>query len=198
MKKTIHIKPQNRLVAVTVAVVLLISLALSGILRLDAAAFYGTLYGSSAGVDQDANSDMPLSPEEGEVWAGKNVTQHPDVLTSGKFDVELSALGHDYEAEFPEFQQYDVVFVLDASNSMNTGGKLGEMITAANAAIGTLLNDEDPTDDIYNRIAVVTFNRSADILTGWTEKGSDYQISSISLASSTNIQHGLVHGKIRS
>jgi LPXTG-motif cell wall-anchored protein len=192
MKKPIHIKPQNRLFAVAVAVVFLISFTLLGLCQLDAAAFYGTLYGSRAGVDEDTGSEMPEALEPGEVWAGKNVTKHSDVLTSGKFDVELSALGCDYETESSENLQYDVVFVLDASSSMDTGGKLGTMIDAANNAIDILLSDAVPSDGIYNRVAVITFNQGATVLSGsWTTEGSTYNIGSVSTSSATNMQQGL-------
>lgn len=106
----------------------------------------------------------------GKIWADKSVTAN---TTDGTFDVTLSALGQTFSSTTTTITNvaYDVVFVVDVSNSMaytiSTGGnnagypdnaqgsRMAATVTALNAAAETLL-----AEGSQNRIGVVPFSGS--------------------------------------
>ena len=69
----------------------------------------------------------------------------------------------------------DVVFVLDTSGSMADNDRAGKLVTAANAAISTLLAAND-----QNRIAVVAFSSSGEYGGGTSEGNAANVLSSLS------------------
>ncbi len=87
-------------------------------------------------------------------------------------------------------QSADVVLVIDRSNSMNDDGKLQSAKNAAKAFANTLLADS-VTADV--QLAVVSYNRTADIECGLTDSRSQVAnaVDGISASGGTNIQAGI-------
>ena len=108
-----------------------------------------------------ANERIPvgtaLSP--GEVLTNKFVEdlgEHPD-FAQGDFRITLEAIGmpYSYVTERTSPIQYDIVFVLDYSHSMESNNKYSNMITAAMQSMNRMLFNNTPA--YYNRISVVRY-----------------------------------------
>jgi hypothetical protein len=139
------------------------------------------------------NASVPLAP--GEVRTGKTVSK----VGEGLFDIKLEAIGRKFEGpkvtEVPV--QYDVVFVLDYSASMDDNGKKGSMVNAAIEAIDKILGNNSST--VFNRVAVVSYNDGAKTLFSTTNpwiqaKLTDKQKETLGdnkTASRTNIMSGM-------
>ena len=138
--------------------------------------------------------------QDGEVYAYTRVTGDP--LPSTEFTVEMNAIGRQYRVETVESRRYNIVLLLDVSNSME-GTRMTNMVTAANNAAKALVGNG-------NKIAAVTFasgtvnERSLstrDIEFYQTTKGSDSQKDYVKISlrqdrnqGGTNIQKALRAG----
>lgn len=151
-------------------------------------------------------SQEPIDPSglrDGEIKTAVNLYTSAD-LSDTDFTVELSALGQKFQTTTTTTQKYNVVFVLDVSNSMDEGGRFDNMITAANSAIKSL-QDKSGNDVKISIVAFATSTRECKGLTNnrlilfksssnnsYTQNGVDYiAVSRSNIGGGTNIQAGL-------
>ncbi|MCL1844291.1 MAG: VWA domain-containing protein, partial [Defluviitaleaceae bacterium] len=101
--------------------------------------------------------DLSSGLEPGEIRTAKSVTAIPD----GTFDITLEAIGRRFDTEiFHDIPvQFDVVFALDYSLSMDADNKFDNMIIASVDAINQILANN--TEEFYNRVAVVRYASGA-------------------------------------
>ena len=113
----------------------------------------------------------------GKIWADKSVTAN---TANGTFGVTLSTLGQTFASTTTTTTgvAYDVVFVVDVSRSMTFGmssssnsaaspvsdSRMAKTVNALNDALDKLFANGNPAG---NRIAVVTFNNTAQSLFRW-------------------------------
>lgn len=92
----------------------------------------------------------------GKIWADKSVV----IGTDKEFDVTFSTLGQTFASTETSNEEvaFDVMFVLDRSGSMQTGGRASDAVNAINNAMEALLIGEG-TDN--NRVGIVTFSDGA-------------------------------------
>lgn len=92
----------------------------------------------------------------GKIWADKSVA----IGTDKEFDVTFSTLGQTFASTETSNEEvaFDVMFVLDRSGSMQTGGRASDAVNAINNAMEALLIGEG-TDN--NRVGIVTFSDGA-------------------------------------
>ena len=91
------------------------------------------------------NSEQPVWPEEGAIQLSKVLPLSRERKTHG--EVTLGIQGKNYKTTF------DVVLVIDNSNSMYDNSRMAKTKAAANAFVDTLLTEESTT-----RIALVVYN----------------------------------------
>jgi Mg-chelatase subunit ChlD len=144
-------------------------------------------------VYHDNDGHRPASAlKAGEVWTDKHVIKDANIAQNYQFDIILKALAGKNETE--DVTQYDIIFLLDVSQSMD--GYIDDLEGAANDAIEAALSGN--TDDVFNRVAVITFGRGADIhkfsgQTWLSALGTNSPISNLKKASQqgTNMQAAL-------
>lgn len=113
-------------------------------------------------VEQDSQGAVPIddtyrsSALNGKIWADKSVV----IGTDKEFDVTFSTLGQTFASTETSNEEvaFDVMFVLDRSGSMQTGGRASDAVNAINNAMEALLIGEG-TDN--NRVGIVTFSDGA-------------------------------------
>lgn len=93
----------------------------------------------------------------GKIWADKSVVIDNE---NKEFDVTFSTLGQTFASTETSNEEvaFDVMFVLDRSGSMQTGGRASDAVNAINNAMEALLIGEG-TDN--NRVGIVTFSDGA-------------------------------------
>ena len=132
---------------------------------------------SADGIDGGALEEIP-----GALILDKTTNHVPD---TDIWEITVSLNGLD------RITSSDVVLVIDKSGSM-AGTKMTNTKAAANAFVENLLKD----DNSNTRIAIVTFNGTAQTVQTFTKDKATLKtaISSISTDGGTNIQGGLKHG----
>ncbi|MCL2201756.1 MAG: VWA domain-containing protein, partial [Oscillospiraceae bacterium] len=141
------------------------------------------------GVAGDENNRISesetLSP--GEVITRKSVRD----LEDGTFEITLEAVGRRFEqvTEIESPVQFDVVFVLDYSTSMDDNNKYDNMRTAAADTINKIV--ERNTSEYYNRVAVVKYANGASTLVNWTTDTITTQKLASTREARTNIMSGM-------
>ena len=144
------------------------------------------------GVDNSGRINIADALAQGEVRTGKTVTAVDG--QPGVFEISLQAIGRSFELE-EERQvpvQYDVVFVLDYSASMNSpASKLRDMKDAAVSAINQIVANN--TSTYYNRVAVVGYHSSASTVLNWKSNSTPITASTLDKAtdSRTNTMTGM-------
>lgn len=120
--------------------------------------------------DADKSTPIPVSLENGEIWADKSV----EYVGDGEFEITLRAMGRNLErTEESQAEPVDVVLVLDVSGSMKDHNRLSSMQEAAKKAVDTLLKVDG------NRVAIIKYSKYA-------EKVSDFDTNASSLKNSIN------------
>lgn len=192
-----RVRTRSKLLAVFLSAVMLVSLIPIGTVIFQKAGAIGpnTVYDYSV-VHDDEDGHKPTRLEPGEVWTDKRVEKDPNIAENGRFNITLSAIAGD-NPTVPK-TQYDIVFLLDVSQSM-TSSDLTTLRNAANTAINAALSNK--TDEAFNRVAVITFGRGATRLkfpidgkneTWLTSQKSNGHISSLSRDGyGTNMQAAL-------
>ena len=142
--------------------VLLVLMMVFGLIPFSALSSYNMV-----STDAHNMNGLPTTLDVGQVASTKQVEDNKD----GTFDITLEVLARQFMTieEREEASEYDVVFVLDASSSMNDNSRLTNMRTAAQAAIDEILRFN--TNDKYNRVSVVTFGSQSSLLHNWTPAG---------------------------
>ena len=164
--------------------------------RLFAALFLFLVFGVSAIVSLLLNANAQLVPvasveissehtnfENGEAGAWK-VTKSAEWTALGKARVTFEV---ESIMKYDDSKKLDVVMVIDNSGSMG-GDKIAQVKTDATDLANTLLSDSD------NRIALITFNTSAEILTEFSNNKQELisLINSIDTPGCTNYYQGLL------
>jgi len=149
-----RVRTRSKLLAVFLSAVMLVSLIPIGtvIFQKAGAIGPGALY-ENYGVIDDDDGHKPSSIAAGQVWTDKLV----EAVGEGQpeqFDITLKAIAGNNPVE--STTKYDIIFLLDVSQSMD--GYLNSLRTAANTAISTALSGA-----AGNRVAVITFGRSASV-----------------------------------
>lgn len=109
--------------------------------------------------DNDPQTALPSSLDNGEIWTDKSVkylgSTNPNDPLNGQFEIKLRAIGQNYNLE-NQPAKFDVILALDYSISMNDGNpsKLSKQITAAKAIAAELLGTDNPTG---NRVAIIKY-----------------------------------------
>ena len=148
VKMGIRNNSKNRVLAMLVSVFMLISLM--PINAMTAEDTENVI--DETGIANNKGLDISSPLTTGEVRTGKTVVNNGD----GTFDITLEAIARKFATEQTERpNQYDVVFVLDYSTSMNADNKLNRMITAAATAVNQILQNNTAT--AQNRVAVVSY-----------------------------------------
>lgn len=119
----------------------------------------GMEFGGITGSTNSIKASNQLS--DGEVYTYTKTTGVSGSQTD--FNVELSALGQQYQTKTKVTQSYNIVFVLDVSGSMNDNGKAQTMVDTTNQAIASL------TKSGLNQVGVVTFSQTASTLVSLTK-----------------------------
>lgn len=179
-------KTRLKLLAVLLAVAMLASLApLSGVFLPKASAAVEIKYKAHG---QQDSSERPTSLQAGQVYAGKIVTPDDNVTTNHRFNITLEALAGENKTQ--QQTKYDVVFLLDASYSMDQYRE--SLATAANNAISHLLSANENGQEI-NRVFVYKFSDMATALTsGWQTRHVRLSKDDLKGAYATNIQDALL------
>jgi len=139
----------------------------------------------------DGDNNIRISDNEtlkpGEVLTRKSVQD----LGDGTFEITLEAIGRRFEqmTEIEAPVQYDVVFVLDYSTSMDDNNKYNNMRTAAADTINKIV--ERNTAEYYNRVAVVKYANGASTLINWTKNTVTAQTLVSAREARTNIMSGM-------
>jgi uncharacterized protein YegL len=102
--------------------------------------------------------------EDGEVYAYTKITGDP--LPSPEFTVDLAAIGQQFRVESVISRRYNIVLLLDVSNSME-GTRMTNMIEAANDAAQALVGNG-------NKIAAVSFATGTDEERHLSEKAIEF------------------------
>jgi uncharacterized protein YegL len=172
---------------------------LSASIPLNAAAEKADFDIQSKTVVENVPARHPADLSDGEIYTHSSVISEP--LPSTDFTVSLSALGQQYVTTTTTVQRFNIVMLLDVSNSME-GTRLTNMVNAANGAINTLYGNG-------NKISIITFATNTKVeralseknlqlkLSGSTNTGGEVDSIRISLRSDsslggTNIQAGLI------
>ena len=119
--------------------------------------------------------------QDGEVYAYTRVTGDP--LPSTEFTVEMNAIGRQYRVETVESRRYNIVLLLDVSNSME-GTRLSNMIAAANNAAKALVGNG-------NKIAAVSFATYTEIERELSTKDIEFYKGSGETITSTKDKIGI-------
>ncbi|MCE5235391.1 MAG: vWA domain-containing protein [Clostridiaceae bacterium] len=144
-----------------------------------------------------ASSTVPSSMDNGEVWVDRVAKSEGN---SPAATIEISALGRQFAVTEQVLRKYNIIFVLDMSNSM-AGVKCANMAKAANDAVKALV----PAGNTLNKVGLVTFGKTAKLnrslmTTGFTlseeqypdgGKISVFPSSNNDIGGGTNIQAGL-------
>lgn len=104
----------------------------------------------------------PPALEPGQVWVTRTATS--PVGNSPEATVTLSALGREYTVTEEKTRKFNIMFVLDVSNSMLDNNKANNMAVAANSAVQTLCVNG-------NKVGVVTFGTDASVRRGLSTTG---------------------------
>ena len=166
-RRTQKTTPWQRLGALALALVMLV-----GILPAETVSAAGTTAGVAGVVTTEADPSTIRRPADiygdhtenaGKVTVGKSVADHTETVsleggynfTAGEdnFIVTVSQTAQVVSEISESPVPLDVVFVLDTSGSMDN--RAASMVTAANAAISTLMSANE-----NNRVAVVAFSSS--------------------------------------
>ncbi|NLO47920.1 MAG: VWA domain-containing protein, partial [Clostridiales bacterium] len=187
-------KRMNKAIALMLALVLVLASA-----PLSAAAKQEDFDIQSKGIVENVPARLPADLSDGEIFTYSSVTSEP--LPSTDFIVNLSALGQQYVTTTTTVQRFNIVMLLDVSNSME-GSRMTNMVNAANGAIDTLYGNG-------NKISIITFATETQVDRALSEKDLQLKQSGssntggavdsirISLRSNssyggTNIQAGLI------
>jgi len=119
--------------------------------------------------------------QDGEVYAYTRVTGDP--LPSTEFTVELAAIGQQFREETVIQRRYNIVLLLDVSNSME-GTRLSNMIAAANNAAKALVGNG-------NKIAAVSFATYTEIERELSTKDIEFYKGSGETITSTKDKIGI-------
>lgn len=107
----------------------------------------------------DAQTNLPASLSDGQIWTDKSVnylgSSDPSDPLNGQFEIKLRAAGQNYKQLQPALK-FDVILALDYSYSMGSGNnsKLKNQETAAIQIAKDLI-------DAGNRVAVLKYNDEA-------------------------------------
>ena len=164
---------------------------LSGLLMLAVALLAAFAFGPSPARADDPVVSIPTPPTHHKV-----LSQQPD----GTYSVTLSVKG---ETDFSVKEQYaDVLVVMDTSSSMteqthdhHTGGQ-GQRIDAAKASVNMLadtLFGQNTDDSKVVNMALISFNKNAQTIGGWTNNKNQYksQVNQLRTHTGTNWEAAL-------
>ena len=177
---------------------LLVGVLIMACLPLGAAALPSGLEFGDKAIDLSQTVRTPESLSDGEVYtystASSQNTAGAD-LPFTDFNIGLHAIGQQYQTTTVTTRRFNIVFVLDVSNSMS-GTKLTNMVNAADDAAGRLNVNN-------NKIAVISFAKDPILERGLATKaidlktdGSDYSngtVDSIKISLRTYSEGGYQH-----
>lgn len=120
----------------------------------------------------DAQTNLPASLSDGQIWTDKSVnylgSSNPSDPLNGQFEIKLRAAGQDYQIPLPPVK-FDIILALDYSLSMNENSKLTSLKTAANAIAAQLVGTSTLTG---NRVAIVKYSDMAELSQDFTNSYS--------------------------